>query len=128
MRFSKSLLLGLATTLMTMLLVIGGLWTTSSVAFAASTNVQMGSSNGMLVFEPAEITVAPGDTVHYEVGGVPPHNVVFDGNLSSLSHPAMIMSGGFDVAIPADTAPGTYSFYCEPHRGAGMVGKITVKG
>jgi plastocyanin len=111
-----------------MLLVIGGLWTTPSIAFAATTNVQMGSSSGMLVFEPAQITVAPGDTVHYEVGGVPPHNVVFDGNLSSLSHSSMAMSGGFDVTVPADATPGTYSFYCEPHRGAGMVGKITIKG
>lgn len=24
------------------------------------------------------------------------------------------------------TVPGTYSFYCEPHQGAGMVGKVTV--
>ncbi|NJR65870.1 MAG: plastocyanin, partial [Leptolyngbyaceae cyanobacterium CRU_2_3] len=23
--------------------------------------------------------------------------------------------------------PGTYSYYCAPHRGAGMVGKITVQ-
>ncbi|MYG38388.1 MAG: plastocyanin, partial [Synechococcus sp. SB0676_bin_10] len=23
--------------------------------------------------------------------------------------------------------PGTYSYYCEPHRGAGMVGTITVQ-
>ncbi|NJM66672.1 MAG: hypothetical protein HC851_13920 [Acaryochloris sp. RU_4_1] len=51
---------------MTMLLVIGGLWTTSSVALAATSTVQMGSASGMLVFEPAQITVAPGDTVHYE--------------------------------------------------------------
>jgi hypothetical protein len=24
------------------------------------------------------------------------------------------------------TKPGTYEYYCEPHQGAGMVGKITV--
>ncbi|WP_299488562.1 plastocyanin/azurin family copper-binding protein, partial [Acaryochloris sp. IP29b_bin.137] len=45
-----------------------------------------------------------------------------------LSHPAFAMSGGFDVAFPTDAAPGTYSYYCEPHRGAGMTGTITVQG
>jgi len=25
------------------------------------------------------------------------------------------------------TAAGTYEFYCEPHRGAGMVGKVIVE-
>nr|WP_299413130.1 plastocyanin [Acaryochloris sp. IP29b_bin.148] len=112
---------------------MGGLLPGSSTALAATATVQMGSAAGMLVFEPAEITIAPGDTVHYEVAGVPPHNVVFDpgnsaGDVSSLSHSAFTMSGGFDVAFPADAAPGNYSYYCEPHRGAGMVGKITVQG
>ncbi|MGV2829942.1 plastocyanin/azurin family copper-binding protein [Myxosarcina sp. GI1(2024)] len=27
-----------------------------------------------------------------------------------------------------DLTPGSYPYYCEPHRAAGMVGKIIVKG
>lgn len=133
MRYIKPLLLGLTTTLMAVLLVIGGFWPRSSTALAATTTIQMGSTAGMLVFEPAEVTIAPGDTVHYEVAGVPPHNVVFDpgnsaGDVATLSHQAFAMSGGFDVTFPADAAPGTYAYYCEPHRGAGMTGTITVQG
>ncbi|WP_299487965.1 plastocyanin/azurin family copper-binding protein [Acaryochloris sp. IP29b_bin.137] len=77
MRHIKPLLLGLTTTLMAVLLVIGGFWP-GSTALAATTTIQMGSPAGMLVFEPVEATIAPGDTVHFEVAGVPPHNVVFD--------------------------------------------------
>lgn len=132
MRFIQSFLLGLTTTL-AVLLVMGGFWSGSSTALAATVIVQMGTPAGMLVFEPAEIAIAPGDTVHYEVAGVPPHNVVFDpgnsaGDVSGLSHPAFAMSGGFDISFPADATPGSYSYYCEPHRGAGMIGKITVQG
>jgi len=116
---------------MSVLLAMGGFWP-GSTALAATTTIQMGSSAGMLVFEPAEVTIAPGDTVHYEIAGVPPHNVVFDpsnsaGDVSSLSHQSFAMSGGFDVTFPTDVTPGDYSFYCEPHRGAGMAGKVTVK-
>lgn len=132
MRYLNPLRLGLTTTLMAVLLVIGGFWP-GSTALAATSTIQMGSSAGMLVFEPTEVTIAPGDTVHYEVAGVPPHNVVFDpgnsaGDVGPLSHQAFAMSGGFDVTFPADATPGSYSFYCEPHRGAGMTGTITVQG
>lgn len=132
MRYLNPLRLGLTTTLMAVLLVIGGFWP-GSTALAATSTIQMGSSAGMLVFEPTEVTIAPGDTVHYEVAGVPPHNVVFDpgnsaGDVAPLSHQAFAMSGGFDVTFPADATPGSYSFYCEPHRGAGMTGTITVQG
>lgn len=100
-------------------------------AFASTVSVAMGEG-GMLSFTPAEVTVAPGDTVHFDVVASAPHNVMFDagasaGDVSALNHNALEMSGGFDVSIPADAAKGEYPYYCEPHRGAGMVGKVVVK-
>ncbi len=45
------------------------------------------------------------------------------------------MSNGFykvgdsyHVTFGGDLPPGTYSYYCTPHRGAGMQGKIVVEG
>ena len=61
-----------------------------------------------------------------------PHNVVFDEDAipDGVSQEAISMSDqlgeeGESFTMKFDT-PGTYEYYCEPHRGAGMVGKIIV--
>jgi plastocyanin len=121
------------------LLVVGSLFLSPAPASADTVTVKMGADNGMLAFEPAKITVKPGDTVKWVINKVPPHNVVFDvasvpggdkALATSLSHKKLEMAPGssFEVTIPADAPAGDYSYYCEPHRGAGMVGKITVAG
>ena len=107
-----------------------GVVTSASPALAATVSVGMGEG-GLLTYKPAEVTISPGDTVHFDVVGAGPHNVVFDpansaGDVSALSHSNLEMSGGFDVTFPSDATPGTYTYYCEPHRGAGMTGKVIV--
>jgi plastocyanin len=91
--------------------------------------VKMGSARG-LVFEPALVTVKPGDTIRFEVGNLPPHNVIFDTNNkdlnAQLSHKALANAGSFDITIPANQPASTLTYFCGPHRGAGMVGKIKV--
>lgn len=126
----KSLLDRIAPVFFSMCLAVGVV-ASASPALANTVSVEMGEG-GMLAYSPAEVTVSPGDTVHFNVGLAAPHNVVFDpsnsaGDVSSLSHSALEMSGGFDVNFPADAATGEYTYYCEPHRGAGMVGKIVVQ-
>lgn len=122
---------------MAVLLVVGSFFVSVAPASAETVTVKMGADNGLLVFQPANVTVKPGDTVKWVVNKVPPHNVIFDdkgipGNdkalAKSLSHPQLEMSpgAGYELTIPKDLAAGEYSYYCAPHRGAGMVGKITV--
>lgn len=122
-----------------MLLVVGSFFFSADPAAAASYTVKMGADNGMLAFEPAKLTVKPGDTVTFVINKVPPHNVVFDGATipggdkalaTSLSHKKLEMTPGdtIEVTIPKDAPAGDYTYYCEPHRGAGMVGKLTVAG
>lgn len=121
------------------LLVIGSLFISATPASAETFTVKMGADNGMLQFDPAKLSVKPGDTVKWVINKVPPHNVVFDvasvpggdkALATSLSHKKLEMTPGssFELTIPADAPTGDYSYYCEPHRGAGMVGKITVAG
>jgi plastocyanin len=97
----------------------------------------MGGDTGMLVFQPDKLNVKPGDTVQFVVNKVPPHNVVFDdkaipGNdkalAKSLSHQNMEMTPGsnFEITIPKDAPAGEYTYFCAPHRSAGMVGKLIV--
>ena len=93
-----------------------------SLAYAAE--IQMGS-NGNLVFDPAELTIAAGDTVTIVNGDLPPHNFVVADH-PELSHSDLAFVGGetFDVTF---TDAGDYEFQCEPHAGAGMKGVIHVE-
>ena len=52
-------------------------------------DVQMGS-NGNLVFDPAEVTISAGDSVHFVNNMLPPHNVVVEDH-PELSHEALAM-------------------------------------
>jgi plastocyanin len=126
-------------TLVAVLLVASSLFFSPSPASAETYTVKMGGDNGMLVFQPDKLTVKPGDTVKWVINKVPPHNIMFDASkipgqdkalAKSLSHPQLEMTpgSGYELTIPKDLAPGSYSYYCDPHRSAGMVGTLTVVG
>ncbi|WP_414565695.1 MULTISPECIES: plastocyanin [unclassified Anabaena] len=125
-------------TVLTVLLVVSSFAIFTPSASAETFQVKLGSDKGMLAFEPKKLTVKPGDTVEWVNNKVPPHNVVFDAALNpaksadlakELSHKQLLMSPGQTqtTTIPADAPAGEYTFYCEPHRGAGMVGKLVVE-
>ncbi|MGD1849512.1 MAG: plastocyanin/azurin family copper-binding protein [Cyanophyceae cyanobacterium] len=103
----------------------------SSIQLPASATIINVDANSV-TFDPAQVEVQPGDRIHFEIKKSPPHNVVFGSrgpsDLTKISHSEMVVSGGFDITIPQDTKPGTYQYWCSPHRGAGMVGEIVVKG
>ncbi|MBW4579042.1 MAG: plastocyanin [Tildeniella nuda ZEHNDER 1965/U140] len=139
MKSINSVTKSLCLSLMAALLVIGSFVVSVAPAAAEAFTVKMGADNGLLVFQPANLTVKPGDTVNWVVNKVPPHNVIFDDKAipgkdkalaKSLSHPQLEMSPGkgYELTIPKDLAAGEYSYFCAPHRGAGMVGKLTVAG
>ena len=46
-------------------------------------------------------------------------------NADAISHEDYLNAPGESFSVKFDTA-GTYGYYCEPHQGAGMAGKITV--
>jgi plastocyanin len=73
-------------------------------------------------FEPATITGKPGSTVKVELknNGQREHNFVVDSQkISKDVEPGE--DGTVSVKIPAS---GTVEFYCEYHKGLGMVGKL----
>ena len=100
--------------------------------------VKMGSDTGQLKYVPEKLTIHPGDTVEFVMNKLAPHNVVFDNNgvpsgakalVSSLSNNKLLSGAGqtHTVSFPEDAPKGEYSYYCQPHRGAGMNGKIIVE-
>jgi plastocyanin len=121
--------------LATVVLAIATFVVSASPATAATVQVKMGADNGLLQFVPSEVTVAPGDTVQFVMNKLGPHNVVFDKTpggsdlAKSLSYDQLMFAPGetADITIPSDAPTGTYTYYCTPHRGAGMVGKINVQ-
>ena len=102
-----------------------------SPAAADTYDVKMGTDNGMLKFEPSSLTVKVGDQVKWVNNKLSPHNVVFDpastpGGAAKVSHKGLVFAPG-ESFTSTFTEPGTYTYYCEPHRGAGMVATIVVE-
>ena len=90
---------------------------------ALAVDVQMGY-DGNLVFEPAEITISAGESVHFVNNMLPPHNVIVEDH-DELSHDALALMPGeeFDVTF---AEAGDYTYWCAPHKGAGMIGTVHV--
>ena len=113
----------------TFLLVAASFVFSPNPAFAETYTVKMGADSGNpLQFVPSTVTVKPGDTIKFVMNKLAPHNAVFDGS-KIPSHKDLLFGPGqsYSSTIPADAAPGEYPFYCEPHRGAGMQGKVIIK-
>ncbi|CAN6896415.1 unnamed protein product [Brassica oleracea] len=108
----------------------------ASIALAGNAmaiDVLLGSGDGALAFVPNEFTIAKGEKIVFKNNAGFPHNVVFDedeipsgveASKISMDEQDLLNAAGetYEVAL---TEPGTYSFYCAPHQGAGMVGKVT---
>jgi pseudoazurin len=107
-------------------MMLAGALLGSAPARAAEHEVKMlnKGTEGVMVFEPSFLKIAPGDTVHFRVTDKG-HNV--------LSIESMIPAGAApfagkmneDVTVTFDQ-PGAYGFECKPHYGMGMVGLIVV--
>jgi len=105
----------------------------SKPAYAAETKeVLMGNDSGLLVFVPAKLSICKGDTVKWINNKAGPHNVVFDEDAIPQGVDQESISMSDQLGEPGDTfsmsfsTPGTYEYYCEPHRGAGMQAVLTV--
>lgn len=118
--------------------VLGGLLVSAAPASAATVEVKMGADNGLLKFVPEVVTISPGDTVKWVNNKLPPHNVQFDASgmpkgLDDAGAVAKELSSEGLMFAPGEThtatfsEKGTYTYYCNPHRGAGMVGKVVVE-
>jgi plastocyanin len=101
-------------------------------------------ADGRYRFEPASITIAPGDRVTWVMVSGAPHNVQFVEDsvpaaakarlaanmpdpMSELMGP-MLMNDNETYTIPFDGIPaGTYKYVCTPHLAMDMTGTIIVR-
>jgi pseudoazurin len=109
-----------------MLATAAVLVTVAGGAFAAEIEVKMlnKGAEGAMVFEPALIKVAPGDTVKF-ISTDKGHNAeTIKGMLPADATPFLGKLGA-DVAVIFDK-PGVYGVKCLPHYGMGMVAMVVV--
>lgn len=102
---------------------------------ALAVDVLLGGDDGSLAFVPNEFSVSAGDKIVFKNNAGFPHNVVFDedeipsgvdASAISMSEENLLNAPGETYSVTL-TEKGSYTFYCSPHQGAGMVGKVTVK-
>jgi plastocyanin len=95
------------------------------------------------VYRPSHLTIDSGDAVSFRNGFGGPHNVSFwvdsipegaaevlkvnmPDQMAPLEGPLLTEADAAYTVSFANAPPGTYKFYCLPHLGLGMTGKIIV--
>ncbi len=111
--------------IVSLVVVFGSFFMSVSPAAADTVTVKMGSDGGQLVFEPKVVTIKVGDTVKWVNNKAFPHNIVFEGH-EELSHKKLAQKPKAELESTFNET-GEFSYYCSPHRGAGMQGKVVVE-
>ena len=103
-----------------------GVLALTGAAAAAEVEVKMlnKGSEGTMVFEPAIVKIAPGDTVKF-LATDKGHNAEIVETM--LPEGAKPFAGKIneEIAVTFDK-PGVYGYRCKPHYGMGMVGLVIV--
>lgn len=106
--------------------------------------VRMVQEGNTFKYQPASLTVRPGDRVKFTMVSGGAHNVAFDAEkipdraetalsagmpaqISPLAGTILSKAGESYTVSFADVPPGTYPFYCMPHMSMGMRGTVTVR-
>jgi pseudoazurin len=110
-------------------ILVGGMVAAAVLASpAAARNYQVKMLNkgraGAMVFEPALVKIAPGDTVTF-IATNPGHNV--ESISGMIPAGAVPFKGKINQTITVKfTKPGVYGYKCVPHYVMGMVGAVIV--
>ena len=95
-------------------------------ASAAQHEVKMlnKGAEGPMVFEPALLKIAPGDTVRF-LATDKGHNAISIKGMTPEGATPFAGKMNEEIVVTFDT-PGVYGFECKPHYGMGMVGLVVV--
>jgi pseudoazurin len=109
-----------------MLGILVGIVGVAGVAQAAEVEVKMlnKGTEGVMVFEPTLVKIAPGDTVKF-VAADKGHNAEIIDTMVPEGGAKFVGKINEEFAVTFDK-PGLYGYKCKPHYGMGMVGMIVV--
>ena len=109
----------------------------SAPASALAVNIDVGDEVGSFKFSPEVATVAAGEPIVFTLVGEVGHNVIFDtdGAPAPVAAELSAASMGENDLLSEDepthkvkiSTPGTYTYFCTPHKSANMKGTIIVK-
>jgi outer membrane protein assembly factor BamB len=87
--------------------------------------IQVGVVEGALRFDPSELSADAGQvTFRFNNTEAMAHDFVIEQDGERIGGTDLISNDSADVTVELE--PGEYTFYCTPHRGAGMTGTLTV--
>ncbi|MEZ3144595.1 plastocyanin/azurin family copper-binding protein [Halobaculum sp. MBLA0143] len=91
--------------------------------------VEVGVGSGGIAFAPTNLWIDTGTKVTFEWVGNKSHNVLFEAmpDGAGVSGHEGLEGSGFTHEITFESG-GLYKYYCQPHKGLGMVGGIAVGG
>ncbi len=89
-----------------------------------SIEVLMQDDGGNYIYDPAEITVATGETLELVLTS---QNEFHSFTVDDLGIDVEVEAGETDKLVFTFDEPGTYDFICLPHESLGMVGQIIVQ-
>jgi len=94
----------------------------------AATNpdaIQVGVVEGALRFDPSELTADAGEvTFRFDNTEAMAHDFVIERDGERIGGTALISNESAELTVELE--PGEYTYYCTPHRAAGMTGTLTV--
>ena len=97
-------------------------WMAFTLSVSGATNIVRMVN---FAFQPQSLTIQVGDTVLWTNTTTTGHNVVSDSSPAAWPASALFTRPGtFPVTF---TQPGTYGYFCSPHRSFGMTGTIVVQ-
>jgi outer membrane protein assembly factor BamB len=92
---------------------------------AGADAIQVGVVEGALRFDPSELSAEAGQvTFRFNNTEGVAHDFVIEQGSERIGGTDLISNDSADVTVELE--PGEYTFYCTPHRGAGMTGTLTV--
>lgn len=89
--------------------------------------LELGATGAELKFDKSELEASAGTvTLRLTNDSTIPHNVALESEDGETLGEGEIVGQGETSEVTADLEPGTYTYYCSPHKGAGMTGTLTV--
>ncbi|MGQ0534580.1 MAG: cytochrome c oxidase subunit II [Methanobacteriota archaeon] len=89
--------------------------------------VEASDGGGRFFFRPTTVEVAAGEvTFQIRNTGGAPHNFHIGSGVEARAPDRGLIAPGKDATVTVTLTAGEYDFWCDPHRGAGMTGKIVV--
>lgn len=90
-------------------------------------SLELGVNGNDLEFDTTELTAAAGSvTIRLANASTIQHNIAIEDSEGTELAAGELVGDGETSEITVDLEPGTYTYFCSPHKSSGMTGTLTV--